>query len=118
MRLLWTVLLVVALGGGMPKHLMSGLREDAEVRAMWVVRFTITLPEAIRLLIDQAKRYGYNTLIVQVRGRGAAFYNNGLEPRSPTARLRKSKGCANWKPEGSCCFPMAGSRRMAKMRII
>lgn len=57
-----------------------------EVRALWVVRTTLTSPEKIRALIAHASGARFNTLIVQVRGRGDAYYNSRWEPR--TAALK------------------------------
>lgn len=57
-----------------------------EVRALWVVRTTLTSPEKIRELVERAHKNGFNTLIVQVRGRGDAFYRSRWEPRSPTLK--------------------------------
>src|SRR5436309_13522891 len=54
-----------------------------EVRALWVVRKSITTEAAIEKLVADAKAAGVNTLIVQVRGRGDAFYKSRFEPRSP-----------------------------------
>lgn len=53
-----------------------------EARAIWVVRFDMTSPESIRQVVDRAKAANFNVLIVQVRGRGDAYYNGGLEPRA------------------------------------
>jgi len=53
-----------------------------EVRALWVVRTTLTSPEKIRALVDSAADNGFNTLIVQIRGRGDAYYNSKVEPRA------------------------------------
>ncbi|HEU0253331.1 MAG TPA: family 10 glycosylhydrolase, partial [Pyrinomonadaceae bacterium] len=53
-----------------------------EVRALWVVRTTITSPEKIRQLVSSAASNGFNTLIVQIRGRGDAYYNSKVEPRA------------------------------------
>src|SRR5712692_7711730 len=53
-----------------------------EVRALWVVRSTLTAPEKIARMIDRAAAAGFNTLIVQVRGRGDAYYRSRWEPRS------------------------------------
>jgi uncharacterized lipoprotein YddW (UPF0748 family) len=53
-----------------------------EVRALWVVRNTLTTPEKIHQLIDRAAAAGFNTLIVQVRGRGDAYYDSRWEPRA------------------------------------
>lgn len=53
-----------------------------EVRALWVVRTTLTSPEKIRTMVTAAGDNGFNTLIVQVRGRGDAYYNSHKEPRT------------------------------------
>ena len=53
-----------------------------EVRALWVVRNTLTSPEKIRTLVDSAAAAGFNTLIVQVRGRGDAYYRSRWEVRA------------------------------------
>src|SRR5215203_3586685 len=53
-----------------------------EVRALWVVRTTLTSPERIRQLVNSAADNGFNTLIVQIRGRGDSYYNSRVEPRA------------------------------------
>ena len=53
-----------------------------EVRALWVVRTTLTSPEKIRQLVKSAAENGFNTLIVQIRGRGDAYYKSRVEPRA------------------------------------
>ena len=53
-----------------------------EVRALWVVRSTLTSPEKIRSMVNAAADNGFNTLIVQVRGRGDAYYRSHVEPRA------------------------------------
>jgi len=55
---------------------------DNEVRALWVVRTTLTSPEKIRQLVASAADNGFNTLIVQIRGRGDAYYKSRVEPRA------------------------------------
>lgn len=57
-----------------------------EVRALWVVRTTLVSPEKIHELVERAYQNGFNTLIVQVRGRGDAFYHSQWEPRSPALK--------------------------------
>src|SRR5579864_6829 len=52
-----------------------------EVRALWVVRTTLTSSAAITTMVKAAKAAGFNTLLVQVRGRGDAYYQGALEPR-------------------------------------
>ena len=54
---------------------------NPEVRALWVQRGTLTSPAAIISAVDIASNGGFNTLIVQVRGRGDAFYDSRYEPR-------------------------------------
>ncbi|MFA6165129.1 MAG: family 10 glycosylhydrolase [Gemmatimonadaceae bacterium] len=53
-----------------------------EVRALWVVRDVLTQPDSIKLMVARAHDAGFNTLIVQVRGRGDAYYNGRWEPRA------------------------------------
>ncbi len=65
----------VALVVGVP----AAARDD--VRALWVVRTTLTSPQAIATMVDAAKASGFNTLLMQIRGRGDAYYQHGLEPR-------------------------------------
>ena len=55
---------------------------DSEVRALWVVRTTLTSPDKIHQLVNAAADNGFNTLIVQIRGRGDAYYNSRVEPRA------------------------------------
>ncbi|MDH3271530.1 MAG: family 10 glycosylhydrolase [Gemmatimonadota bacterium] len=57
------------------------VRSFDEVRALWVVRFTMTSEESVLAMIERADRAGINTLLVQVRGRADAFYESELEPR-------------------------------------
>jgi uncharacterized lipoprotein YddW (UPF0748 family) len=61
-------------------------REFDEVRALWVVRYTMTSAAAVREMVVAAEQAGINTLIVQVRGRGDAFYASSLEPRGESVR--------------------------------
>ena len=56
-------------------------RQFDEVRALWVVRSSLDGPAAVQALVQQAAASGFNTLIVQVRGRGDALYRSILEPR-------------------------------------
>jgi len=60
----------------------GGLGEAKQVKAMWVARWSITSPERVTRIIELAKKHGYNALIVQVRGRGDAFYKSRFEPRA------------------------------------
>jgi uncharacterized lipoprotein YddW (UPF0748 family) len=55
----------------------------AEVRALWVLRTSLTTPERVSTLVQSARAHGFNTLLVQVRGRGDAYYRGGIEPLAP-----------------------------------
>ena len=57
----------------------SGVGAEA-VRAVWVVRHEMTSQERISEVVQQASRAGLNTLFVQVRGRGDAYYESDLAP--------------------------------------
>ena len=61
-----------------------------EVRALWVVREAMTSPSEVSKMVKSAKEAGFNTLIVQVRGRGDAFYNARWEPRASSLENESS----------------------------
>ena len=52
-----------------------------ETRALWVLRTSLTSPESISTLVHAARDHGFNTLFVQVRGRGDSYFRGGIEPR-------------------------------------
>lgn len=58
------------------------VRTFREVRGLWVVRWTMTSEGQVREMVADAAAAGFNTLIVQVRGRGDAYYRSDLEPRA------------------------------------
>lgn len=62
-----------------PAH--AGTVEPEETRALWVLRASLTSPGQIATLVHSARDHGFNTLLVQVRGRGDAYYLGGIEPR-------------------------------------
>jgi len=55
---------------------------STEVRGLWVIRTSLTSAERVDEVIRTAVDGGYNTLLVQVRGRGDAYYTSALEPRA------------------------------------
>src|SRR3972149_5647094 len=78
MRVLLTTLVLgatvlVSAGGSSPAP---------EIRALWVVRTSMTSEAAIRAMVTAAHASGFNTLFVQVRGRGDAYYASRVEPRA------------------------------------
>ena len=72
------------------------------VRALWVVRDHVTSKESIDRVLMFAEQNNYNHLFVQIRGRGDAYYNSRLVPRSHLLKdtdfdplqyfLKKAKG--------------------------
>ena len=70
-------LLIATIGPG------TSSAQSSEVRALWVQRASLASPAQIIAAVDMARNGGFNTLIVQVRGRGDAYYNSRHEPRPP-----------------------------------
>jgi uncharacterized lipoprotein YddW (UPF0748 family) len=58
------------------------LPDARETRALWVVRTSMVTPESVRDLVRRARENGFTDLIVQVRGRGDAYYESSIEPRA------------------------------------
>lgn len=76
----------MASGQGNAATSNAGVAPPNEVRALWAVRTSLTSPEKIRALVESASRNGFNTLIMQVRGRGDAYYRSRWEPRAVTLK--------------------------------
>ena len=76
------VLLCLALAAGLLVPAPGGARAPGEVRALWVTRASLTTPASITALVESADQSGFNTLLVQVRGRGDAYFASTLEPRA------------------------------------
>ena len=72
---------LAVLGAGLAAGARVPARPD-EVRGLWVVRGTLTSSASITRMLDGAAAAGFNSVLVQVRGRGDAYYAGGLEPRS------------------------------------
>lgn len=53
-----------------------------ETRAVWVVRYALTTPGSADRVVDVATQMNLNTLLVQVRGRGDAYFPSDLAPRA------------------------------------
>jgi uncharacterized lipoprotein YddW (UPF0748 family) len=53
-----------------------------EIRGLWITRAALASQSSIAAVIRTAKTLGFNTLLVQVRGRGDAYYTSDLEPRA------------------------------------
>jgi uncharacterized lipoprotein YddW (UPF0748 family) len=59
-----------------------GRADTAEMRGLWVGRGVLTSSESIAAMVREAGTVGVNTLFVQVRGRGEAYYRSAIEPRA------------------------------------
>ena len=57
-------------------------RPRFEGRGVWVVRNRLNSPERIYAIVEAAAKAHFNTLYVQVRGRGEAYYHSATEPRA------------------------------------
>lgn len=62
--------------------LLLGAPAQALELAAWVVRDRLTSPESVEEAVRAARDAGVTTLIVQVRGRGDAYYATELAPRA------------------------------------
>jgi uncharacterized lipoprotein YddW (UPF0748 family) len=61
--------------------------------ALWVVRDALTSPHRIEACVNEAAAAGVTDLLVQVRGRGDAYYVSQIEPTAPLL-------AAAWKRHG------------------
>lgn len=68
------IVLLVALG------LISALPSYAQVKGMWVVRYSLTSPQNVKKIVAEAHKAGVNNLFVQFYARGEAYYDSKLVP--------------------------------------
>jgi uncharacterized lipoprotein YddW (UPF0748 family) len=61
-----------------------------EVRALWVARTSLTSAQAIDSMVAAAQQSGFNTLLIEVRGRGDSYFLNGIEPRPSALFMQPS----------------------------
>ena len=88
------IALVLGLGFWLPALIGSSpaaasapvLTPGSSVRALWVVRDALTSPASVRRVVDDAAGAGVTDLLVQVRGRGDAFYSSEIVPVAPVLR--------------------------------
>ena len=74
--------LLVAVSSSLLAARFRAFQPGVEVRALWVTRHALTSPPAVAQMVAAAKSGGFNTLLVQVRARGDAFYRSTFEPRA------------------------------------
>ncbi len=85
LRVCWTALCAVLVWASFaPNPITAQARPTAptETRGLWVLRTSLTSPASIATLVRTASQQGFNTLLVQVRGRGDAYYASAFEPRA------------------------------------
>jgi uncharacterized lipoprotein YddW (UPF0748 family) len=63
-----------------PARTPGPTRRFDEVRALWVVRSAMTSAAEVKDMVERADEAGFNTVLVQVRGRADAFYKSTWEP--------------------------------------
>lgn len=80
-RLALALILPAAIATGVIGSTANARTEAKEVRALWVQRTSLASPQAIRDMVRAATASGFNTLLVQVRGRGDSYYGSRLGPR-------------------------------------
>jgi uncharacterized lipoprotein YddW (UPF0748 family) len=73
---------VYAFAGSSSPTFAASESATTETRALWVQRGSLATPQSIATLVKSARDHGFNTLLVQVRGRGDAYYLGGVEPRA------------------------------------
>ncbi len=74
--------LVCAANLAAPHDFLSAQQPPSEIRALWVLRTSLATPASIAALVKSAHAHGFNTLLVQVRGRGDAYFSGSIEPRA------------------------------------
>jgi uncharacterized lipoprotein YddW (UPF0748 family) len=62
--------------------LAAGAAGAEETRAVWIVRYTLNSTGSVDRAVEIATQLNLNTLLVQVRGRGDAYYPSDLVPRA------------------------------------
>ncbi len=60
----------------------AAVGSSGEIRALWVLRTSLSSPASVQTLVESARATGFNTLLVQVRGRGDSYFQSRLEPRA------------------------------------
>src|SRR6188768_4514686 len=69
---------VLAAPAAVARPFADATQAGSEVRGLWVLRSSLASPSSVASMVDAAMRSGFNTLLVQVRGRGEAFYRSDL----------------------------------------
>lgn len=88
-RILLSLIALAVLASPSSGHAQPNEMDAPEVRALWVDAFHdgFKTPRQADQLIADARRGNFNTLLVQVRRRGDAYFTNRVEPRTEDADL-------------------------------
>lgn len=73
---------LLAAAAVLPLLFASSARAQDETRAVWVVRYSLTSVGSVDRVVEIATQMDQNTLLVQIRGRGDAYYPSDLVPRA------------------------------------
>lgn len=57
--------------------------EDTFFKGLWVIRHNMVDSASVNKVVQFASENGFRQIIVQVRGRGFAYYNSAVVPRAP-----------------------------------
>lgn len=79
-----TAILATVMAAVLLAHPVAAPQKAApsEVRALWVRSASLTSPAAVTAMVTSAQAGRFNTLLVQVRARGDAYFASRLEPRA------------------------------------
>ncbi len=72
--------------GGLRAGLSGQELEPLRIKGLWILRESMVDREEIDAALTFARESGFNHVFVQVRGRGDAYYNSLLVPKSPLVR--------------------------------
>jgi len=70
------------LGGSLGARTIAPPDSAEDVRGLWVKSGTLASRAGIETMVRAAVSGGFNTLLVQVRSRGEAYYRSAIEPRA------------------------------------
>ena len=59
------------------------------IKAFWVIRDRMTTKSSVAEIVRTAKKYGFNHIFAQVRGRGDAYYHSDIVERAPQVQGRR-----------------------------
>jgi uncharacterized lipoprotein YddW (UPF0748 family) len=81
-RIVVAIVSSVIVASAVGAHATRAAAAADEVRGLWVQHASLVSPDAIAAMVNTARDGGFNTVFVQVRARGEAFYNSAIEPRA------------------------------------